>query len=358
MTHGYGSNLRKSADSNTTSHRINAQNLLIESCKVPEEALLKRCSFFEGTKGDRKMISTIRKKEFATARKKIHMKLLEAENLSVLNSGQEDYYLKWKSLLDSSFYGDGDVILVIQDMIRVAQSMAADAQDTPTNTIDGEEPSEASQPGLRLRTLRDVLNRQVESLVLTIRASRTFDAVLSVEGWTIGTFLADCKHAVSTRRDLVISSECGHTSCLACRQSSRRITPCVVEKCNAPAQDFQLILAADFNPNQPEKHGLASHQAPFGRKIADVIRLIEDIKQGNETDQVIIFVQFDDLMDTIATALDAAHIGYYSVSQKEADGTRANAGNNLERFKHTAVGHKDWRRVLMLNSASDSAAGQ
>src|SRR5205814_10671379 len=91
---------------------------------------------------------------------------------------------------------------------------------------------------------------------------------------------------------------CGHMACEECLQNRTRAKDeCVIEGCSATARDFQVVKAPELGL-EDERAAPSRH---YSKKIEDIVDLIR--YQIPKEDQVLLFVQFDDMMDKVSTAL-------------------------------------------------------
>jgi SNF2 family DNA or RNA helicase len=149
----------------------------------------------------------------------------------------------------------------------------------------------------------------------------------------------------------MVLSGCGHPVCNDCldkhhtihRGNSTAAETCPTKGCGAINKTYQIIGAAelgveDVSPNR-NRH--------YGKKIEDIVHLLQHIPVD---DQVLLFVQFPDLMGKIASALKDNGISVASL-QSSAD-----ASKTLESFQDEKG--RDKKKVLILNIGDASAAGR
>lgn len=134
---------------------------------------------------------------------------------------------------------------------------------------------------------------------------------------------------------------CGHVACVKCLTSQDRNGQCLVDKCNAPAEDHHIHLAQDFNE-------IDDRDVRYGAKLDAIIDLIKSISGD---DQVLLFVQFEDLMRNVAGALEKENISYYAIYNSQSK----NAVQEMDRFQQDESDQK--KKVLILNPSNESAAG-
>ena len=206
-----------------------------------------------------------------------------------------------------------------------------------------------------LRVLAGHLRSLSLELVARIRALRFFKAVCDLQRWQCG--LRDkgdvlpapsclgCGHQAGHPGEIFVLGICGHLACKTCLEVNVRAGACVAKKkeqrCGAAALPHHIHSAIDLGVEE-------SCTGKYGSKLDAIITLIKKIPAF---EQVLLFVQFDDLMDQIATALRAEKITFYALTEKH----RKWASTMMNKFQEDlGEGRK---KVLMLNSSNETAAG-
>ena len=246
-----------------------------------------------------------------------------------------------------------------------------DADEIASANIEDEDPAEAKEnvfePHIYLRRIKDKLHRWAAEHTARTRALRFIQNVQKIQLWQVEqrnspnvSFPAGCRHNVITPDQLYVLGQCGHTSCKPCMSSRTHPDKCLIEGCRAPALDYHLVPANDLHTPALEtpqhKKAKSTMVVPsFGCKIDEIIRVVKEVEANGE--QALLFVQFDDLMNTISMAFDTANISHHKVDQYAALKAKGKLSGSsmLEDFK---VSSKDKKTVLMLNSGDASAAGQ
>ena len=197
--------------------------------------------------------------------------------------------------------------------------------------------------------LLDKIARQISRLipeyVSRVRAIRLLKESQRIHQWHngVGSALActQCGKSFYNLEKLSINAICGHLTCADCRTESLRFRRCQVDMCHASADDSRYRGARKLLEQ-------AVADTSYGSKVANIIDLIRSLP--NE-DQVLMFVQFDDLMQQIVFALREEGISNYALTA----GSGRVAGNMVDDFQENRGATK--RKVLVLNSANASAAG-
>jgi len=140
---------------------------------------------------------------------------------------------------------------------------------------------------------------------------------------------------------LFINASCGHIICDSCLQKHRHIEHCVVKNCHVPAPRSRLRSLDDFEDTGEE-------DCEYGIKVDQIIALIQSI---DDEDQVLLFVQYEELMNKLNDALNDKKIPHSGLFENK----RSQAGRIVEKFKKNKEASRD--KVLLLNSSNDTAAG-
>ena len=136
---------------------------------------------------------------------------------------------------------------------------------------------------------------------------------------------------------LMISMTCGHLSCPSCLEKRKHHTDCVKASCEIKTSPQHMKSATEFI-------GQNNDVCRYGGKLDAVIGLIRAI---DENDRVLVFVQFEVLLQRVSGAFTRSGISHEALNNNE----RAAVENRLEAFKQGK------KKVLVLNSSQDTAAG-
>ncbi len=214
-------------------------------------------------------------------------------------------------------------------------------------------PLETKQQKIQaLRNLTDHLRRLSIELVSRTRSLRFFQAVQVIQKASSEAASGDsdspaqicCKCLKTVElQDLTILTLCGHKACHDCLKLVESREKCVVDRCKASARDFQIIRATELGV-QDNRELEGGH---LGKKLEEVIKLI---KKTRTEEQVLLFVQFDDLLEKVASALREYGISHHLVKE-----SNARADKIIADFQ--ANGEMTKKKVLILNMAKESASG-
>lgn len=152
-----------------------------------------------------------------------------------------------------------------------------------------------------------------------------------------------CEEFIDDYDNISINISCGHLTCEECIRKNANlnvIAVCAVEGCGGAAESFCMRKAVDLVGD--------GETGNYGSKLSDIIALINSLPND---EQVLLFVQFEDLMIKIASALEAANISNYALTKQ--DGRKMNLMMND--FQENEG--PDKRKVLLLDASSEAAAG-
>lgn len=137
-----------------------------------------------------------------------------------------------------------------------------------------------------------------------------------------------------------INVRCGHSTCSECIEKTNDVV-CAFNGCGEGAESFRLRKPSDL---------VGDGKSWFhGAKVGHIITLINSLPKG---EQVLLFVQFEDVMDNIASALEAADISNYVLRKKANPKEMVNMMIDFQDNQG-----QDKKRVLLLNPSSETAAG-
>lgn len=197
-----------------------------------------------------------------------------------------------------------------------------------------------------LREKSHVLRRLANELVGRTRSLRYFTAVRDVQrlGDAALNRCIKCNTDLSKAEPCILSA-CGHTGCQAC------LLPLALHGFECPHQGCRVNL--ETHQVIPTRTlGREENSGRFGAKLLQLVAIIKHIETTDPTDRILIFVQFDDLLEKIRGALKAARIGTIVIQ-----GSAAKQANELDRFQHLDVSDPTAERVLVLNVGAASASG-
>ncbi len=223
----------------------------------------------------------------------------------------------------------------------VASRPARDDGEGSTIRMDLKVPVDELKWALREKS--HVLRKLSTELVGRTRSLRYFTAVRDVQQSGESSLPAcnKCgKDSTGEGTEMAILSACGHVGCMRCLEPLASLGyECPQEGCRINLESHQVIPASTLG--REEKSGR------FGAKLLQMVALIRSIPQS---ERILIFVQFDDLLAKIKAALKAARIGTIVIA-----GTAKKQADELDRFQN--LGKDDPERVLILNVAAASASG-
>ena len=150
-----------------------------------------------------------------------------------------------------------------------------------------------------------------------------------------------CSQVAEDPSCIFILGSCGHVACQSCLEERHRIEGCVLTGCSS-AVGSQHIHPADCfgSTNQPE--------GSRGAKLDSVVACIQKIAKE---DQILLFVQFQTILDAVCAALQASGISYHAITEGGSD----MAVRAVRDFQENRSAAK--KQVLILNPSNETAAG-
>ena len=150
-----------------------------------------------------------------------------------------------------------------------------------------------------------------------------------------------CERKDPTR--VQICCECGHLVCEDCLSARRLGATCTVEQCKGRALRTNMIQSADLQLSQMVNGKQANN------KIHDILSLV---RRWSEAEQILLFVQYQELAEALCTAFRGAGIRFQYVRSD------IQAAATLKEFKNVGKGDRRWFQVLIMDPFQSSAAGQ
>ncbi|KAH9824209.1 hypothetical protein DFH28DRAFT_1216462 [Melampsora americana] len=188
------------------------------------------------------------------------------------------------------------------------------------------------------RELIHVLRKLNKELVNRFRSKRYFTIVRDVQREHVSTTI---KNDDGVEEPMAILSTCGHHGPLSLVTKFAYEQECCKKEslgCSAPARDTSVIRADSLGHDE--------ESGKFGIKLERMCHLISELR---ETDRVLVFVQFGDLLDKVYEALQYRHIGVARVK-----GTARQQMQVMTEFQEEADPEI---RVLLLHATDSSASG-
>ena len=235
---------------------------------------------------------------------------------------------------------------------RADEDGAEDSESIHTDDIDPNssdpKPSKIGKDDFQtfnseLRALTGHLRALVTELTSRTRSLRFARGAQELQQWHAGQekppSCQNCGNLAGNSEDISINIRCGHHTCAQCIQMTTSVA-CAVDGCGEGAEAFRLRRAVDLVGDGKTWR--------YGSRLGYIIALINSLP---EDDQVLLFVQFEDLMLNMAEALEAANISNYALGKS--------AGRNMSAMMNDFQDNdgEDKKKVLLLNPASETASG-
>ena len=149
-----------------------------------------------------------------------------------------------------------------------------------------------------------------------------------------------CGNAILEPAGISINIRCGHLTCEECIQNTG-LAICAVDGCGEESGSFRLRKAADLAGD--------GEIWDYGSRLGNIIKLIKSLPAD---EQVLLFVQFEDVMVKMAQGLEEAGIPNHALA-KSAGGRKM--VEMMNDFQDNNEPNK--KKVLLLNPLSETAAG-
>lgn len=194
-----------------------------------------------------------------------------------------------------------------------------------------------------LRGLTGHLRSLATELTSRIRSLRFAHGAQELQQWysDIGQppSCRSCGKDAGDHESISINVRCGHLTCRKCIRKTNLVV-CAVDGCGEGSESHRLRKAVDLVGD--------GQTWRYGSRLGNIIGLIDSLP-ANE--QILMFVQFEDLMLNIASALEAAGISNYALSRK--------AGRQMIDMMNDFQDNEEEskKRVLLLNPSNETAAG-
>ncbi|MCJ1434818.1 hypothetical protein MMC27_004188 [Xylographa pallens] len=262
----------------------------------------------------------------------------------------DTHYAAWKVYVHNNAYGDGETTEAIVALINTANQAARNSPKL--KIVVGKKEIEKAVKALRDQ--KEVLHKKATEYVARKRMLRFFLSLHQIRQWaSSGNFEQHCAHPpVNNITELHLLGQCGHIRCQACLSVDNISgSICGVNGCSAGALDYHINHAGDLIPGETNVKG----PVYYGKKIEDIMKMIKQIRDQNG--QILLFVQFVDMMATLAGAFQASNIAFSTITGESKDAKRED--KMMQDFKEGAKDKLGMPKVtvLMLNAGSACAAG-
>ena len=148
-----------------------------------------------------------------------------------------------------------------------------------------------------------------------------------------------CRGFAHDPTTISINIRCGHITCAQCIDNAG-LAICAAQGCGEDSGSYRQRKAADLAGD--------GKTWEYGSRLGNIIELIENLP---EDEQVLLFVQFEDVMLNMAQGLEAAGISNYALA-KSAGRKMVDMMNDFQDNDG-----EDKKKVLLLNPSSETASG-
>ncbi|KAG5186398.1 P-loop containing nucleoside triphosphate hydrolase protein [Tribonema minus] len=328
--HLHALDMKSAKIKNKSSDRDSRLSAILGSSSSAEEALVKRCSMFEGGGDMCSAIIKARQHQLEACVSEFNEKIIEARILreaivradSAYDSTTEPFS-RWRSSLETDVCGDGEANALFKE--QAVKAFAA-----PIIAIDTVSAKNLSDKAYELREMVHAIRSLQKECVGRLRSLRFFIGVRKFQQGTMDD-MCICGKTVDT-----IISSCGHSGCHACIMEHANKQLCVADGCHSTVHVTDIVSAPD----------LGTSDTITGNHGAKVDALVSLVQQIPSDERALVFVQFDDLMQFVAEALEDD-----GIKALQLKGSVHQRTSRLESFQNGQA------KVLLLDIAGESASG-
>ncbi|EEP76121.1 predicted protein [Uncinocarpus reesii 1704] len=202
-----------------------------------------------------------------------------------------------------------------------------------------------------LNNCNDSIRRLIAETRTRTRASRVFQTIryFQTSPHDAAYHCHYCCKVERNRNLIFVLGECGHTLCGECLELRRRKGDCGCDGCTATLEGYRVIEGGDFA--EDESRTLDESWADLGgSKMFELVKLLQDTSRIPEDDQVLLFVQYADLIAAVSAVLEKANIRYMTITSNDRV-----AGKALADFQNGTEEVKS--KVLILALGDVTASG-
>jgi len=327
-----------------------------------EEALLKRCSHYDlagsttSAEAACESIIGVRQEQLDECKKELRESIEQAKIMregivkkdASYQTDTEEPFMRWIRSLELSGEegcGDEEAAAILRNLLAEAgvEKIAQKAKQNAAANNQKKDSEGLLAQKWELREHVHGLRRLQKELVGRVRSLRYFVGVRDLQQRAVDVSCPACKIPITSKENIALLSCCGHMGCQRCLVEFADKQECPTSGCNAPARLSSVVKANSLGTDQEYEAA-----GKFGTKLSKVV---EKIKSLPEDDRVLVFVQFPDLMQQVADALDASGIKTLQLKGSVHRKTAAMEVMQKEEMD------KDDPRVLLLFLHDESASG-
>jgi hypothetical protein len=264
-----------------------------------------------------------------------------ANNISAVPNSDGDETQEDDETVDEEEAGRGDRIDANSEYVPLSQRTKRTTQ--PKKTDLRPLPNDKSDKEKELREWTNRFRVNVLALVERTRALRFAESAYAFQD---PGAIPDCQSCGQndrrSRKEHNVLGKCGHIVCTSCLEDVLSNYKCAVGDCRAAIDKQYAIPGSHFAMCR----SINTPTPPGGTKVEALVKLLKDENSIPKEDQVILFLQFPDLEQTVTAAFQLHNIPYISV------GTTGRRGRSKIK---TFAGHD--KRVAILQLGTENAAG-
>ena len=349
---------------------------VLDKSSSPDEALVKRCSFFNFNTNDVRggaenlcmQVIRTRQDELNGCRIDLKRELARAEAIrKSLAKTDSKYttpqYSQWLRAVDAIEDGEAKDIVtnIISELdINRAKLCSTNAKYDLKKVLEeigevkrkGKEKEESSASikakfSDKNHELRELVSKSLrkldKELCARVRSLRYFHAVRDFQSSTNAGGTGQCA-GDATSAACAVFSACGHRACSSSITRAIEQGSCIAQGCRALIKKEDVVYADRFRQERNQATS-TSTIGQFGTKMAALVGVLQSIPAD---ERMIIFVQYPDLLQDVARVLSSAGIPHSRI-----DGSGKRKSNALVDFQNCEA--SAGRALLLLMGAADAS---
>ncbi|KAI9888334.1 MAG: hypothetical protein M1814_000564 [Vezdaea aestivalis] len=262
----------------------------------------------------------------------------------------QEHFLAWMDHLEENEFGDLPSELAVKKEIALAFGGRSQWRAVfPRDRTDRPRFSEHKTPMADAKLLRATvvqLRALTSELVSRTRATRFLSSIRDSQAanlkspsayWSI---CRGCRRFDATTAQSWVMGRCGHVICEDCVKANKFQDICPTAGCSSEMRPIYSYKASAFGTLEPPLQKSGQYGAKFERLVSLVKHEIP------KDEQIILFVQFPSVIQSVANALEAMKVKFLIMQQEQGQ------ASILEKFKEDKK-----QRILLLNVDDATATG-
>ncbi|RAH41685.1 putative SNF2 family helicase [Aspergillus brunneoviolaceus CBS 621.78] len=222
-----------------------------------------------------------------------------------------------------------------------SKKTAGQGENDNSKTVLPARPAGLAEIEPQLREVTTAMKGMIDEWVSRKRGVRFLKKARSMQICGQISKCSGCNSRPDSLDQLSLLGSCGHSLCKDCISQAVQKEECSVEGCRGSGKGYNVIPMGTL-----ERETVDRETAFGGSKLDKLIEIIRGTPQG---ERVLLFIQFPDLMQAAAKALNLAKIKHTMITAVEGRSTA-----KLDKLQASGFGQA---KVLILNLGTELAAG-